>query len=194
MMSNDYLSNPLVLVIDVIFGLYILAIMLRFMLQLFRANFYNNPVAQALIKITNPPLKPLRRIIPGFGGIDFAAIVLMIAIQMLAQALIMLVKGVSIGIVPLVFFTIAELVSLFLNVFLFGILIQVIVSWINPGAYNPMLALVSAITEPVLAPARRVIPSIGGIDLSPLVVLLVLQVAKMLLVPPIMQLGITLAG
>ena len=193
-MNSDYLSNPFALVIDVVFGLYILAIMLRFMLQLFRANFYDNPVAQALVKITNPPLKPLRRVIPGFGGMDFAAVILMFTLQFLAQYLIMLVKGASISLVPLIFFSVAELVSLFLNVFLFGILIQVIISWINPGAYNPALALVSSLTEPVLAPARRVIPAIGGLDISPLVVLLIIQVTKMLLIPPIIQLGRSLAG
>ena len=193
-MGSDYFSNPLVFIIDVIFGLYILVIMLRFMLQWFRANFYDNPIAQALIKITNPPLKPLRRIIPGFGGIDFAAVLLMLALQFLALYLIMLAKGLGFSIGYIFFSSISELLSLFLNVFLFGIIIQVIISWINPGAYNPALALVHSLTEPVLAPARRFIKPIGGLDLSPLVVLLLLQVVKMLVIPPIDHVARTFIG
>lgn len=188
-MGSDYLSNPAVFIIDVVFGLYIMAIMIRFMLQWFRANFYNNPIAQALIKVTNPPLKPLRRVIPGYGGIDFAAILLMLVLQLIAQYLIVMVKGVDIGFSYLFFYTIAELVSLFLNVFVFCIIIQVIISWVNPGAQNPALALVNALAEPVLRPARRIIRPIGGIDLSPLAVLLVLQLIKMLVIPPIKELG-----
>ena len=188
-MGSDYLSNPAVFVIDVVFGLYIMVIMIRFMLQWFRASFYDNPIAQALIKITNPPLKPLRRIIPGYGGIDFAAVLLMIVLQFIAQYLIVMVKGIDISLAYLFFYTIAELVSLFFNVFIFCIIIQVIISWVNPGAYNPALALVNALAEPVLSPARRFIRPIGGLDLSPLVVLLALQLTKMLVIPPIKELG-----
>lgn len=188
-MGSDYLSNPMVFLIDVIFGLYIMVIMIRFMLQWFRASFYDNPIAQALIKITNPPLKPLRRIIPGYGGVDFAAVLLMIVLQFIAQYLILMVKGLDLALGYLFFLTVAELVALFINVFIFCIIIQVIISWVNPGAYNPALALVNSLAEPVLRPARRIIKPIGGLDLSPLVVLLVLQVSKMLIVPPIENLG-----
>jgi YggT family protein len=193
-MGSDYLSNPMVFIVDVIFGLYILAIMLRFILQWLRANFYSNPVAQALIKITNPPLTPLRRVIPGYGGVDFAAIVLMLALQLIAQALIFFIKGANINFAMLFFASLAELLSLFINVFIFGIFIQVIVSWINPGTYNPAVALVYSLTEPVLRPARQLIRPIGGLDLSPLIALLVLQVAKMLVIPPIYAIGANLAG
>jgi len=188
-MGGDYLSNPFAFIIDVIVGLYILAIMLRFMLQWFRAQFQNNPIAQALIKITNPTLKPLRRIIPGYGGVDFAALLLMITLQLISQYLIAMVKGIDINFIQLLFLSIKELLALFINIFLFGILIQVIISWINPGAYNPALALVQTLTDPLLRPARRVIKPIGGLDLSPLVVLLLLQVSKMLVLPPFLYLA-----
>ncbi len=188
-MGGDYLSNPFVFIIDVIFGLYILAIMLRFMLQWFRAQFQNNPIAQALIKITNPPLKPLRRVIPGFGGLDFAALLLMIILQLTSQYLITLIKGVDINLVQLLILSFKELIALFINVFLFGILIQVIISWFNPNAYNPALALIQTLTDPLLRPARRIIKPIGGLDLSPLAVLLLLQVTKMLVIPPFIYLA-----
>ncbi len=191
-MGGSYWTNPVVFIVDVIFGLYILAVMLRFLLQWLRADFYN-PLAQALVKVTNPPLKPLRRFIPGFAGVDVASIALMVALQMLAQTLIFLMQGVSVGVFAVLFLSIAELLALFLNVFIFAIIIQVIISWISPGAYNPAVSVLYTLTEPVLRPARRMIPPIGGLDLSPLVAILVIQVAKMLALPPIEHLARTLA-
>lgn len=189
-MGSAYLTNPVVFVLNTIFFLYILAVMLRFLLQWVRADF-RNPIAQALVKITNPPLKPLRRLIPGVGGLDIAAIVLMLALQMLALALIALIIGVQYNLFALTLTAFAELVSLFINVFLFSILIQVVISWVSPGAYNPVLAMLYSLNEPVLRPARRFIPPLGGLDLSPLVAAVVLQVLKMLLVPPILHLANT---
>ncbi len=191
-MGSSYFTDPVVFLIDIIFGLYILAVMLRFMLQWFRADFYN-PMAQALIRITNPPLKPLRKLIPGLGGIDVASIVLMLVLQMVAAALMSLVSGMTLHPAFLFFYSIAELVSLFLMVFIVAIVIQVIVSWVNPGAYNPALSMVYTLTEPVLRPARRLIPSMGGLDLSPLVATVGLYLIKMLVVPPIRTLGVMLS-
>lgn len=187
-MGSTYFTNPLVFLIDIIFGLYILAVMLRFMLQWFRADF-RNPLAQALVRVTNPPLKPLRRFIPGVGGLDMAAIVLMLALQYAASALIFYIGGMDLHPVFLLFFAISELVSLFIMVFIVAIIIQVIVSWVNPGTYNPALSMVYAITEPVMRHARRLIPPVGGLDLSPMVATIGLFLIKMLAVPPIVTLG-----
>jgi YggT family protein len=191
-MPSSYFTNPLVFIIDVLFGLYILAVMLRFLLQWFRADFYN-PLAQVLIKVTNPPLKPLRRIIPGVAGLDMAAVLLMLVLQTVALTLITMVQGVAPSIPALLVLACGELLTLLINVFIFAIIIQVIISWVNPGAYNPAVGLLYTLTEPVMRPARRVIPPIGGLDLSPLLVILVLQVAKMLLIPPISKFAAILA-
>lgn len=190
-MDSSYLTNPLVFIIQTIFGLYILAVMLRFMLQWLRADFHN-PLAQAIVKITNPTLKPIRRLIPGFGGIDVAAIVLMVILQMLTLFIIVAIHGQQAGLGMIFFKTLAELLSLFLNVFLFAILIQVIVSWINPGSHNPIMSVIHTLTEPVMRPARRIIPLIGGLDLSPIVAILLLQILKMLIIPPIEHLARTI--
>lgn len=187
-MGSTYLTNPIVFVLNTVFLLYILAVMLRFLLQWVRADF-RNPIAQALVKITNPPLKPLRRLVPGVGGIDIASIILMVVIQMLALALIALITGVQYNLLALLLTAFAELISLLINVFLFSILIQVIVSWVSPGAYNPVLAMLYSLNEPVLRLARRFIPPLGGLDLSPLVAAVALQVLKMLIIPPIFHLA-----
>lgn len=191
-MGSSYFTDPVVFLIDIIFGLYILAVMLRFMLQWVRADFYN-PMAQALVRITNPPLKPLRKFIPGLAGIDMASVVLMLVLQIIAITLMSLVSGQSLHPVFLFFYSLSELVSLFIMVFIVGIIIQVIVSWVNPGAYNPALSMVYSLTEPVLRPARRLIPSMGGLDLSPLVATVGLYLIKMLIVPPIRALGVILS-
>lgn len=193
MLDSGYLTNPIVFIIDVIFSTYILAVLVRFILQTQRADFYN-PIAQFLVKITNPPLKPLRRIIPGIGGIDNASIFLLIVLQMTSTALTLTIGG---GGLPkfggLFFMSIAALVSLVINTFLFAILIQVIISWINPNSYNPALGLLNSLCEPVLAPFRRIIPTVSGFDLSPLVAMVALQVLNMLLVPPIRNLAFQLS-
>ncbi len=188
MMPNSYFLNPLELIINTLFGLYILVIMLRFLLQWVRADFYN-PISQFLVKVSNPTLRPLRRVIPGVAGVDMAAVVLMLLLQLLSLGLILLLRGHGVPLGTLFFWSLAELVSLAISVYIWGIIIQIVISWINPGAYNPALSLLHSLTEPLLRPARRLLPPVSGFDLSPLLVLLVLQVGKMLLVPPIMMLA-----
>ena len=189
---GGYGTNAIEFLIQTLFGLYLVAIMLRILLQLTRADFYN-PVSQFLVKVTNPPLIPLRRVIPGFMGIDFAAVVLMIVIKMVEIFLIVLIKGVSVNFFGIVVLAIAELFRLLINVYFFTILIQVVLSWVNPGTYNPAVALLYSINEPLLGRARRMIPPISGFDLSPIVVIILLQLISILLVQPIADLGQGLA-
>lgn len=185
-MNNAYFVEALAWLINTLFGLYILVVLLRLLLQWVRASFYN-PVAQFIVKVTNPPLKPLRRIIPGFGGIDFASITLLVLLQAINLTIVAMLLNEPIHPGILAVKTIVELLSLTLNVFLFSILIQVILSWVNPG-YNPATALLFSLNEPLLAPARRLIPPIAGIDLSPIAVIILLQLLKMLLIPSVAQL------
>lgn len=187
-MDNAYYSASAIFLIQTVFGLYILAVLLRLMLQWLRADFYN-PASQFIVKITNPPLKPLRRIIPGWGGIDLASVLLLIALQMLELFLVNMAVGRAVGGGGLFVMAVAELLGLVINVFIGAILIQVVLSWIAPGNYNPLIGLVHRIADPVLAPARRIIPPISGIDLSPILSLVVLQLMKFLLVAPLGDFG-----
>ena len=183
-MGSNYLSNPLIFLIHVLFGLYILAVMLRFLLQLTRADFYN-PVSQFIVKITAPLLNPLRRVTPGLAGIDLASLVLLWLLQTVELALIVIISGMGSSLVLTFLWALPELINLAINVFLFATLIQVILSWVNPGTYNPAMNLIHSLTEPLLRPARRVIPPISGLDLSPIVVMVGLTLLKMLLLPPL---------
>jgi YggT family protein len=180
--NSSYLTNPLEFLITTLFSLYIVAVMLRFLLGAVRADFYN-PVSQFLVRITNPVLAPMRKIIPSAGKYDTSALLLMLLLQIVSLVLMVLLRGSSVSIVALLLFAVAELVLLLINIFIFSIVIQVILSWINPGIYTPVGALLHSLTNPVLAPIQRVIPPVAGIDLSPLFALIGLQVLKMLIHP-----------
>jgi YggT family protein len=186
-MGGTYLTNPLAFLINTLFSLYILTFMLRFLLQLVRADFYN-PLSQFLVKATNPLLVPARRIIPGWKGVDMASIVVMVILQMIAQALVILVYGISFTLQALLILSIIELLSLVLNIYFITIIVQAVLSWISPGTHNPMTGLLYSLNEPVLRPARRLIPPIGGMDLSPIAVLIAIQLLRMLLIPPLQSL------
>lgn len=191
-MDNPYLSGATAFLIDTVFGTYILLVLLRFLLQLARADFYN-PICQFLVKATNPPLKPLRRIIPGLWKIDLASIVLLLILQMIAVWLIHLAGGRTISVEALIVVSAADLLALTLNTFLVTILIQVILSWVGPGAHNPLSSVLYSLNEPLLGPARRILPAMSGIDFSPLLVLVAIQLLKILVVGPVSDLGKALA-
>ncbi len=186
-MGAGYLAQPAIFLVKVLFGLYATLVVLRFLLQLTRADFYN-PLSQFIVKATKPLLNPLRRVIPGVSGIDVASLVLAWFVLTLEQLAILALAGAGFQLAGAALLAIPELISLIINVFLFAILIQVIISWINPGGYNPAIGLIHGLTEPLLAPVRRRMPNMGGLDLSPMVVMLGLVVLEMLLIPPIKEL------
>lgn len=189
LMGGNYFGQAAVYLIEIIFGLYILALLLRYLLARVRADFYN-PISQMLVKVTNPTVKPLRRFIPGYFGIDWPTIVLLFFFQGLEIILVSLVKF---GGIPapagLFVLTFAYLLKLLIYTHLFIVIIQVIISWVNPGAYNPITVILYQLSEPILKPARRLIPPAGGFDWSALVVLIIMQLMIILLVSPLMDLG-----
>jgi YggT family protein len=179
------LSNAGVFLISTLFGLYILAFMLRLILQVVRADFYN-PVSRFIVKVTNPPLKPLRRFIPGFAGIDMSSVIVMLALQMLEFYIITLLRNFPApDILGLTLYAFVELITLGFYVFLISIFILAILSWINPGQHNPINNLLSQITEPVLRRARRILPPMSGMDLSPMLAMVGLWLIKLLALDPI---------
>jgi len=162
-------AEALIYIIQTLGSLYLLIVLLRFILQLVRADFYN-PLSQFTVKATQPLLKPLRRIIPGFGGLDLASLILAILVQLVLMVVVVLIAGANpaaIGLQLLVWAIIA-VTSLFLKIFFFAMIISVILSWVAPGSYNPGAQLVNQICEPLLAPFRKLIPNLGGLDISPI--------------------------
>ncbi|RMG37203.1 MAG: YggT family protein [Gammaproteobacteria bacterium] len=190
-MGDGYLANPLTFVVQVIFGFYALLAMLRFLLQAVRADFYN-PLSQFIVKATSPVLNPLRRIVPPIRNKDTASLLLAWLTLAIEIMLVLLIAGRGFQPLAALLLAIPELVELLINIFLYGTLIMVIISWINPGGYNPAIGLLHSLTEPLLRPARSLIPPIGGLDLSPMVVMIGLVLLKMLLVPPLKGLAVAL--
>jgi YggT family protein len=162
-------AEALIYIVQTLGSLYLLIVLLRFILQLVRADFYN-PLSQLTVKATQPLLKPLRRIIPGFGGLDLASLTLAILVQLVLMVVVVLIAGanpLAVGLQLLVWAIIA-VTSLFLKIFFFAMIISVILSWVAPGSYNPGAQLVNQICEPLLAPFRKLIPNLGGLDISPI--------------------------
>ncbi|AEB60509.1 YGGT family protein [Ectopseudomonas mendocina] len=163
------LIEALIYIIQTLGSLYLLIVLLRFILQLVRADFYN-PLSQFIVKATQPLLTPLRRIIPGFAGLDLASLILAILVQLLLMVVTLTLMGYNVGgfILQLLVWSMIGVTSLFLKVFFFALIISVILSWVAPGSYNPGAQLVNQICEPLLAPFRKLLPNLGGLDISPI--------------------------
>lgn len=182
-MTNGYLANPLIFIVDTLFYLYMVVVALRLVMQW--ANWeYHNPMVQFIIKATQPPVKFLRQFLPALGRWDTATIILLVLVTLLKLLIVGAIAGVLPGGLMWLNLLLAELFSLFINIFTFSIIIEVILSWVTPpGSYNPVAPLVQRMNAPLLRPVRNLIPPLGGIDLSPLFVLIGLQVLSMLVMP-----------
>ena len=187
-MGATYMTDPIIFLIDTLCSLYIMAVLLRFLLQWCGADFYN-PISQFLVKITHPPLRIMRRFVPSIGKIDSSSLVLMLSLQMATDFSILLLKGVNINIGALAILSMTQLISLLLNVLVFSVFARAVLSWVNPGAFYAAASIVEALSNPILNLCRKMIPNLGGIDLSPLAALLLLQMAKMLVLPPLHELA-----
>ncbi|MGH8363730.1 MAG: YggT family protein [Gammaproteobacteria bacterium] len=176
-------TEALVFIINVVLGLYTAAVLLRFLLQWVRADFYN-PICQAIVKLTNPLLLPLRRVVPGWRGLDFAAVVLAIIVQLVNVILVIALVGIPLAMPWIIWWVFLKLVFVLVNLYFLTILVEAILSWMSTGPRHPMASLLWSLNAPLLRPARRLIPPIGGLDLSPLAVLILLQVINILLPLP----------
>lgn len=184
----SYLGQAGVYLIETLFGLYIIAVLLRLLLQLARADFYN-PVAQFLVAATNPLLLPLRRVIPGLWGIDWASVLLLALLQTLKLYLLFVLRGQMPAPAGFALWALADFLQLLIYFYFFAILVRVLISWVSPDPHNPLVALLVRLTEPLLGPARRRIPALGGFDLSPILVLILLELTRILALGPLFALA-----
>jgi YggT family protein len=184
MLDSSYLTNPAVFLVQVVFGLYVLVVVLRFLLQVLRADFYN-PVSQLVVKLTTPVLRPLRRLIPGAWGLDLSSLLLAWVLTAIELALMAGLLGIDFHALAPLAWAIAELVALVLNIFLFAIVVQAVLSWVSTGRYSPAGAVLESLTSPLLRPLRRLIPAVSALDLTPMVAAIGLVLVKMLILPPL---------
>ena len=178
------LNGAAIFVIQTLGSLYLLIVLLRFILQLVRANFYN-PICQFTVKATQPLLKPLRRVIPSMFGLDMSSLVLAVLVQMVIFAVVLMLSYIPFTVLGLFLWAIIGVLKLFLNVFFYAMIISVILSWVAPGSTSPGAELVNQITEPALAPFRRFLPSMGGLDISPILAFMVIQLLQSFVIPPL---------
>ena len=179
------LNTAAVYILQTIGSLYLLIVLLRFILQLVRADFYN-PLSQFIVRATHPLLKPLRKVIPSVAGLDLASLVLAILVQLVLMALTLMLLGYGLeNPLQLLVWSIIGVTALFLKVFFFALIISVILSWVAPGSYNPGAQLVNQICEPLLAPFRKLLPNLGGLDISPIFAFLAIQVIQSFVMPPL---------
>ncbi len=166
-------------------SLYLLIVLLRFVLQWLRADFFN-PVSQFVVRATQPLLKPLRRLIPGVGGFDLASLVLALLLQTLLSALMLVLSGAGgliVSLLPmLLLWSLIAVLALFAKIFFFALVASVILSWVAQGSHNPGVLLVNQLCEPLLSPIRRILPNLGGLDLSPIFAFIALNLFDMLVI------------
>ncbi|MYM63526.1 YggT family protein [Pseudomaricurvus sp. HS19] len=169
------------LLIQTLGSLFLIVVLLRFLLQLARADFYN-PLSQFVVKATNPLLIPLRRLIPGVMGIDVASLVLALLVQVVLIEATALVLGVGfIGLLTVAVWGVIGVLSLLVNIYFWTLVVMVVASWVAPHSRHPALLLVRQLVEPVMAPFRRILPDLGGIDISPIFAFLAISVVQILL-------------
>lgn len=177
-------SDPLIFLFKTIANLYLFIVLLRLVLQLTRADFYN-PITQGIVKATSPVLLPLRKIIPSIGRVDTACLVLALLVQLLTVVIVVYMQGLISVVAPAqyVIYTLAGTLYHLLDLYFWALLISVILSWVAPGANHPGAMLVGQITEPLYRMCHRVIPTLGGLDLSPIFLFLAISVIKQFLGP-----------
>lgn len=179
MQFTSNFDSAMLFLLNAVFGLYLCALILRVALQLVRADFYN-PLAQFIWQITQPPVEQLQRAIPHWRRWDLAAVTLAYIVAAVNIWVALLVLDWQAGPIKALWFAALKLVVVTLHLYSFCIFVQALMSWLGPGMRSPASSLLWSVTEPLLRPVRQFLPPIGGLDLSPLLVLLVLQVAARL--------------
>jgi len=192
------LQNAGIFLVQTLFDCYAMILLLRILLQYLRVDYYN-PMSQFIIKATNPAVVPLRQIIPGYWGLDLATVAVL-AITLFLKIVLLVVIGMqkfpAFG--GLLVWTLGDATVLLIKLFFYAILLQILLSWLQPLSGSPLRSLLEQLTAPLLIPARkklyRLFPSLSsGIDLSPIPVMIALQLGNLLLAQPLVQVGTHLA-
>ena len=168
------MTQALYFIVKTLTQLYLLVLLLRFWLPWFNVDF-RNPMAQGILRLTSPLIVPLRRFVPAIGRLDTATVLVAMVLEYFLVVFLLSIRGLEMSFIPIAVTAFFELAILSLNLMFFIILIRIILSWVAPGNYSPVTAMLNALAEPVLRPFRRVIPPIGGLDISPIFAIIILQ-------------------
>lgn len=187
------IANAAEFLVNVFFNAFLMLLLLRFLFQLVKVDFYN-PIAQFIVKITNPLLVPMRRIIPGLAGLDLATLILLLIIQIIELIILILLRGIPFDLnlgflLGVSMWATGEILNICTDVYTFGIIVLVILSWLPTHGYNPLLALLYQFISPAMRPFQRFIKPIAGLDLSPFFLLIAIQLIVYLLIHPLIAYG-----
>jgi len=177
------MQSALIFLIKTLADLYLLTFLLRFIMQWVRASYYN-PLAQFVLKVTSPLVVPARRVLPSVGGLDTPTLAVLVVLEIIVTFALLFVARLSLPVPVVLLYSLLRLIALALWFYTVALFIYVLLSWFGDRGGNPMAELLGELIEPLLRPARRLLPPIGGLDLSPLIVMLLLQAALIALPMP----------
>lgn len=186
------LNNASVFLISTLFNLYLFILAARLILAYARADYFN-PLIQSIIRVTQPLVGPVRRLLPTIRGIEFSTLAWIIVIEMIKFLLLGIIQFGMPNVLGLLILGVADTLRLIVNTFFYGIFLQVILSWIQPPGYSPVGDALLRLTAPIMMPLRRIIPPVGGFDITPIPALILLQLTLILVVSPFLMYGVTIA-
>jgi len=172
--------QALLYIIDALVTLVVIAFLLRVLMPIVRADF-RNPIGQAVLALTDPLVRPLRRALPPAGRVDLASVAAVLLVQVIGSAILRLLAGGGFDLGAILLHAIVELLHTVLQLYTVAILLYALLSWVAPGTYSPANQILTRLCEPLLAPIRRIVPPLGGLDLSALFALIALQALQILL-------------
>jgi len=176
------MTNAGVFLVQTVFGLYLTLVIIRFMLQLAKADFYN-PLAQVVVKLTQPFVAVLQKVMPRTGRFSLATLVLAFLVQLVLIVVVLLIAGFGLpNPVSLAIWSLIGLASQVLDLLFFAILASIVLSWLAPQTNHPGAYLLHQLTEPVMSPVRRMLPNLGGLDFSPILVFIMINLVDMLVI------------
>lgn len=185
-------QQSILFLVQVIFSLYSVAIILRVMMRAVHADYYN-PLVHAVAKITAYPIKWLKKAIPDIGKIETASVLFLIIIVFIKAVLVIVLNGYKPVLIGSLIWAVGNTIALFFQVVFYIVILQAVLTWI-PTAQVTIQELLTQLSEPFMAPARRFIPLVGGLDLSPIAILIIIQILTFLIANPIMSLGLSMAS
>ena len=182
---GTYTSNAGFFLINILLGSAIFIVLIRLILQLMGADSLN-PISQSIKAITDPILQPTRRFLPKFQSVDSASLLILIAMQVtLTWLSLRMISTLDPNMLSILIFSIGEIVAKFVRVLIWAVIINALISWFSPGTYHPIVDIINSITNPLLNRVRKVLPMSTGLDFSPLIVIILLQLVLILVVSPL---------
>lgn len=181
------MQDGLIFLMTTVFDLYLFLLVARVLLAFAGASYYD-PITQFVVRCTDFIVKPLRRVIPNIYGIELSTVVLIFALELVKYVIIASISFDSMSITGLSIIALAETLKMFVQTYFYAIILQAILSWVQPG--SPVISTLYRVTAPIMRPIQRIVPNVGGIDISPIPAMILLQLTIIMIINPLMAVGL----